>query len=227
MKTHAVWCWTCPTSQDPRDDDDDDHYDSDDLDANGADGSEAAAAPVEQSPEGVAPDQPRSTPGPAASSGPESTPVAAVSSPSSGAGLGSRITPLFLYLHKYRMPICFLHVQVSEYVGLEKRLGSYLSYSTCVLMSHAGDGNNVLVPETANAKLEQAKKRLEELGTQWSWHLYIFIYTYIVDRFVSDMDAQSFRYICLTSSWPMKHVCQSYSQPRSMNAWRSRIPGFV
>ena len=47
MKTHAVWCWTCPTSQDPRDDDDDDHYDSDDLDANGADGrGEPLTSPV-------------------------------------------------------------------------------------------------------------------------------------------------------------------------------------
>lgn len=35
-----------------------------------------------------------------------------------------------------------------------------------VLMSHAGVDNQVDADEIA--KLEQAKKRLEELGTQWS-----------------------------------------------------------
>ena len=51
-------------------------------------------------------------------------------------------------------------IDLNKYTG---KLGGFLSM---VLMSHAGVDNQVDADEIA--KLEQAKKRLEELGTQWS-----------------------------------------------------------
>ena len=51
-------------------------------------------------------------------------------------------------------------IDLNKYTG---KLGGFLSM---VLMSHAGVDNQVDADEFA--KLEQAKKRLEELGTQWS-----------------------------------------------------------
>ena len=51
-------------------------------------------------------------------------------------------------------------IDLNKYTG---KLGGFLSM---VLMSHAGVDNQVDTDKIA--KLEQAKKRLEELGTQWS-----------------------------------------------------------
>lgn len=51
-------------------------------------------------------------------------------------------------------------IDLNKYTG---KLGGFLSM---VLMSHAGVDNQVDADEIA--KLEHAKKRLEELGTQWS-----------------------------------------------------------
>ena len=153
--------------------------------------------PPQQSSEGLAPDQPSSaTPVPAASSGRESTPaVAAVASPSGGAGLGfSCYTPVLTseciniipYTHS------FLHV-----IRQEKLLGSYLSIIVH-MWAHGPCRSWKPCARECECEVGAGKAALGRVGDP-------VVLAYIVDRFVIDMDVQFSRYKCLRSSWPMKH----------------------